>query len=77
MTDKEEVRIGPLDTYGGRRTEMGRVYRQMRRGKIDTLDGARLVGVLAQMNSAEIASDLERRMDAFEASRRNRWGWKV
>ena len=50
MTEPErKVRIGPLDTVGGVVVEMGRVYRQARRGDIDTVDAGRLVYMLTQM----------------------------
>ncbi len=67
MSEKAKVRIGRLDTYGGRKTEMGRVYRQMRRKELDTLEGARLVGVLAQMRTTFSDDEFEERLRAVEA----------
>ncbi len=50
MSDaKRNVRIGPLDTVGGVVVEMSRVYRQARRGDIDTMDAGRLDDMLTQM----------------------------
>ena len=46
---QRNVRIGHLDTVGGVVVEMGRVYRQARRGDIDTMDAGRLVYMLTQM----------------------------
>ena len=36
MSENARIRIGPLDTVGGVITEMGRVYRQTRRGELDS-----------------------------------------
>ena len=70
MTEKSrKVRVGPLNTLGGVIGEMGRVYRQMRRDELNTLDGARLVNVLTQIRMAMEAKDMERRIEALEAQR--------
>ncbi len=67
MSKKAAVRIGRLDCVGRVATEMARVYRQMRRGEIDTLDGARLIAALRELRCALEAGDIERRIGALEA----------
>lgn len=67
MADKAKTRIGKLNTIGGVVTEMGRVYRQMRREELDTLDGSRLVNVLAEIRKSLELGEQERRIAALEA----------
>ena len=64
----KEPRIGPLDTVGGITTEMGKVYRNMRRAELDTLDGSRLIGALAQMRMTMADGELEARLRAVESA---------
>ncbi len=63
---KTQIRVGRLDTIGGVVTEMARVYRNMRRGQLDTLDGSRLVNVLTAMRQAMQEEEFERRIRALE-----------
>ena len=67
MSEKAKVRIGSLDTVGGITTEMGRVYRNMRRRELDTLDGSRLIAALAQMRTISSDDEFEERLRAVEA----------
>ena len=67
MSEKAKVRIGCLDTGGGITTEMGRVYRKMRRRELDTLDGSRLLAALAQMRTTFSDDEFEERLLAVEA----------
>ena len=48
------------------RREMGRVYRDMRGGKLETQDGARLVYVLGEMRKLFETVELERRIQVLE-----------
>lgn len=66
MSDKAEIRIAKMADIGGVITEMGRVYRQMRRGDLDTLDGKRLVDVLTAIRQALEVKDVEARLRALE-----------
>ena len=67
MSERQrKVRIGRLDTLGGVLKEMGRVYRQTRRGDIDDQHGARLVGMLRAMRETIEVADIERRLEALE-----------
>lgn len=66
MSGKPEIRIGKMADIGGVITEMGRVYRQMRRGDLDTLDGKRLVDVLTAIRQAMEVQDVEARLRALE-----------
>ena len=67
MSEKAKIRIGRLDTVGGITTEMGRVYRNMRRKELDTLDGSRLIAALAQMRTTFSDDEFEERLRAVEA----------
>ena len=67
MTAQSKVRIGRLDGIGGVVTELGRVYREMRRKELDTLEGSRLVAALREIRCALEASDIERRIEALES----------
>ncbi len=63
---RRKVRIGPLDTIGHVVVELGRVYRQARRGDMDTADATRLAMILREIRTALEAGDIERRLDALE-----------
>ncbi len=67
MSEKEKVRIGPLNTVGGVVTELGRVYRLARRSELDMADAKALTYVLREIRCALEASDIERRLEALEA----------
>ena len=70
MSDgKRKVRVGKLDTVGGVVAEMGKLYREARRGDLDTLDATRLCSVLAEMRRALEFGELERRVLELEARR--------
>jgi len=50
MSDRpRKIRVARLDTIGGVVTEMGKVYREARRGNLETLDATRLCSVLAEI----------------------------
>ena len=67
MSVQKKVRIGRLDTVGGVVTELGRVYRQARKGELDVGDATRLAMVLREIRCALEASDIERRIAELEA----------
>ena len=69
MSKKAKVRIGPLDTVGGVVTELGRVYREARRGDLDIGEATRLAYILREIRCALEAGDIERRIEALEASK--------
>ncbi len=62
------MRIGPLNTVGGVVTELGRIYRLARRSELDMADAKALTYVLREIRYALEASDIERRLEALEAS---------
>ncbi len=64
---KAKVRIGRLDTVGGVKTEIARVYRQVRRGELDATEGTRLVYILRVLLTAIETTDVEQRLDVLEA----------
>ncbi len=74
MTKKAKIRIGRLNTVGGVVTELGRIYRQARRGELDVGDATRLASILREIRCALEASEIERRLDALEAGRPKHWG---
>jgi hypothetical protein len=51
MTEKRKVRIGPLTTVGQVAAELGRLYRQARRGDVAVADASRLATILAAMRT--------------------------
>lgn len=56
-----------LSTIEDLRREMGRVYREMRSGTIETQQGTRLVYVLAQIGKLAEMYEIEKRITALEA----------
>ena len=66
MSVKAKIRIGPLDTVGGVVTELGRVYREARRGELDVGDATRLSMILREIRQALEVSEFERRILALE-----------
>jgi hypothetical protein len=67
--DKSKIRIGRLDTIGGTIKEMGCVYREMRRGELDTLEGKRLVDALTAIRQGLEITDIEKRLIELEGKR--------
>ncbi|MGL1834420.1 hypothetical protein ACKVEX_12515 [Rhodocyclaceae bacterium SMB388] len=90
MTDSREVAAGsaellnPIPTVSAQkiplcsadeiRAEMARVYRDMRRGMIETQDGTRLAYVLDRLLKAREAADTEKRIEMLEAALRAHHG---
>ena len=60
-------RVGRLHTVGHIVSEMGKLYRQARKGEINSADASRLASILALMRQGLEASELERRLAALEA----------
>ncbi len=67
MSEKPKIRIGRLDTVGGVVTELGRIYRQARKGQLDLSDATRLATILREIRCALEVSDFENRLTAVEA----------
>ncbi len=61
-------RIGRLTTVGQVAAELGRLYRQARRGDVAVADASRLATILAAMRQCLEASELERRIAEMEAA---------
>ena len=68
MSEKGKIRIGRLNTVGGVVTELGRVYREARRGDLDIGEATRLTYILREIRCALEAGDIERRIEALETS---------
>ncbi len=69
MSEKPKIRIGRLDSVGGVVTELGRIYRQARKGELDVGDATRLAMILREFRCALEVSEIERRLDALESAR--------
>lgn len=61
-----KIRIAPLDSAIDRRRELARVYRQARRGEINTQDMSRFANLLQTMVGMIRDSDLEARIAELE-----------
>ena len=68
MSDKAKVRISKLDSVGGVVTELARVYRLARRGKMEMSEAKGLTYILREIRCALEASDIERRIEELEAA---------
>jgi hypothetical protein len=62
------IRIGRLTSVGQVAAELGRLYRQARRGDVAVTDASRLATILAAMRQCLEASELERRIGDMEAA---------
>jgi len=55
-----------LNTVGGVVVELGRIYKEARRGEMDVGNATRLATILREIRSALEASDIERRIEKLE-----------
>ena len=69
MSEKPKIRIGRLDSVGGVVTELGRIYRQARKGELDVGDATRLAMILREIRCALEVSDFEARLLAVEQTK--------
>ena len=60
------LRYARVHTVGHIVSEMGKLYRQARKGEINSADASRLASILALMRQGLEASELERRLMALE-----------
>ena len=71
LTDKAKtpraLRISRLDRVGAVITELGKLYREARRGEIEVHQATRLASILTALRSALEAGEFERRLDTLEA----------
>ena len=63
---KRAQRVGRLHTVGHLVSEMGKVYRQARKGEVDSAIAMRFVQMLALMRQAKEATELEQRLRDLE-----------
>lgn len=61
-----------LKTADDVRLELGKVYRDMRQGRIDMADGTKLAYVLGQLSKAIETGIIESRMEALERALNSR-----
>ncbi len=66
MTVKAKIRIGPLNSVGGVVSELGKIYREARRGQLDVGDATRLAMVLREIRQALEVSEFEARLLVVE-----------
>ena len=69
MSEKAKIRIGRLNTVGGVVTELGRIYREARRGELDVGDATRLAYILREIRCALELSEFEKRLEALESAK--------
>ena len=60
------ARSGPLETVGQVKTELGRLYREAKKGKRDTQDAYRLARILLAILACIQGHEVERRLVALE-----------
>lgn len=66
-TPPSRVVRAKLDTIGDVKTQLARLFREARGGKITTQDATRLASILAMLGRMIEGSDLEDRLAALEA----------
>ncbi len=66
MSVKAKIRIGPLNSVGGVVSELGKIYREARRGQLDVGDATRLAMVLREIRQALEVSEFEARLLVVE-----------
>jgi hypothetical protein len=66
MNDKIKKRVGRLRTVGEVIHELGRLYREARRGDIESIEAFRLASVLNILRACVETGVLEARLDAIE-----------
>ncbi len=71
---KKPKRIGALNDVKGVQRELRTLYREARRGEVDTIDLSRLVAALREMRGGLVAETFEHRIAALEeaAAKRER-----
>ena len=60
------LRIGPLSQQRFIRKELGKVYRQVRRGEIPADEGSKMTYMLSNLSKILAAEELENRIDTLE-----------
>ncbi len=70
MSDEpKKTRVGRLSTVGGVVTEQAKVYREARKGELDSETAARLVRMLSEIRVGLEVGALEARIAALEVRR--------
>jgi len=62
----KKVRVGRLDTLAGVRAELGRVYRESRRGEMHPNIGTKLAFILQALQKSIELEVIEQRLKALE-----------
>ncbi len=79
---KKPKRIGPLSDVAGVTRELRKLYREARRGEIDTIDLSRFVAAMREMRGSLAVETFEARIAALEEAAAKREadgqgpGWK-
>lgn len=66
VLDLSKIRVGHLDRLCDIRTEMAKVYRHVRTGKLPSQEGTRLVYMLDRLGRCIEGQELERRLAELE-----------
>ena len=69
MGVQKKVRIARLNTVGGVVGELGKIYREARRGQLDVGDATRLAMILREIRCALEVSEFEARLQAVEGKK--------
>ncbi len=73
MEKREKLkRIGPLNDVAGVTRELRKLYREARRGQIDTIDLSRFVAAMREMRGSLAVETLEKRIVALEQAEAKR-----
>ena len=83
MGDRQKTkRIGPMTDIAGVTRELRKLYREARRGEIDTIDLSRFVAAMREMRGSLAVETFEKRIVALEEAAAKRAadaqgpGWK-
>jgi hypothetical protein len=68
VIDQAKVRIARLTSIGRVCTELGRLYRAARTGKLPSADASRMATILMGMKACMETSEIERRLAEIEAA---------
>jgi len=68
LTENRKLRIGPLSSVTGVRRELGRCYREARRGEISIDELRAFTYCLKELRESLVISEIETRLETLEES---------
>jgi hypothetical protein len=75
--DPKTPRVGRLHTVGAIASELGKLYRRVARGEIESSDGARRATILRELRECLQVADIDRRLHGIEEQLNLRSGGQV